>query len=534
VFFNQIEARLGGTQSYVTSDSPQTACYHRLLEQNRALLNRVTLSCDPSSDASHSQQLLIKHLQLKNARLTTFLQEETDCVKLLCLSREYRTSHSVKAQLARLQGREYGVRYDVGLNKAFDVVAATVDEAPCRPAVVPRLSSSECVHCRRMCITASHPLLKVVWEGMFHDIRPIPVTRKKANRSLDDKNGTSTISETARRIRPHRRIEPEECMHCKRTFTTASIACHVRVCESIFGGKKVLLTSKPAAPLLRTRSVRESTCCQNVVAEIKKNTKRTYRSPPDLCPHCRRTFVTDAFACHAGVCAGVFGAKRELFNARESFLSALYCKHGVVNSASNRVGASAKAAQSGWDFRLQRVALLEGVRTRRRGVTPRDGGDALLVHWPGVGTYAARHLDPDSTMAAGQAHASRSGTLVSALRALVFGRRSVDVIAGAPAVPAATVRVVPSAPTASSAHTSCGAATSVDVSGCAESSALPVPPARRTALASAAASKACVTSSCSGTDRGTGVTADARSAASRITADSATPGPSDQRFLLRQ
>jgi hypothetical protein len=522
----QIEARLGGTRSYVTSDSPQTACYHRLLEQNRVLLNRVTLSCDPSSDASHRAQLLIKHLQLKNARLTTFLQEETDCVNLLCLPREYRTSRFVKAQLTPVNDWESGVRHAVGFNKPFDIITATADEAPCRPVPVPRLSSSECVHCRRMYITASHPLLKVVWEGMFHDIRPIPVTRKKANRSLDDKNGTSTISETARRIRPHRRIDPEECTHCKRTFTTASIAFHVRVCESIFGGKKVLLTSKPAAPLPRTRSVRESTCCQNVVAEIKKKTKRTYRSPPDPCPHCLRTFVTDAFVCHARVCASVFGAKREAFNARESSLCALYCKHGVVYSASNKIGGPAKVARSGWDFRLQRVALLEGVRTRRRGVTPRDGGDELLVYWPGVGTYAARHLDCAGTMAAGQAPASRSGTLVSALRALVFGRRSVDVIAGAAAVPAATVRVVPSAPAASSAHTSGGAARSVNVSGCTESSALPVPPARRAALASAAASKACVTSAFTGSDSCTGATEGARddtSAESRIPADGGAP-----------
>jgi hypothetical protein len=506
--FNQIEARLGGTQSYVTSDSPQTACYHRLLEENRALLNRVTLSCDPSSDASHSQQLLIKHLQLKNARLTTFLQEETDCVKLLCLPREYRTSHSVKAQLAPLQGREYGVRYDAGFNKAFDVVAATVDEAPCRPVPVPRLSSSQCVHCRRMCITASHPLLKVVWEGMFHDIRPIPVTRKKVNRSLDDKCGMSTSSDTTHRIRPHRRIDPEECTHCKRTFTTASIACHIRVCESIFGGKKVLLTSKPAAPLPSTRNVSEYARCDNVDSTIEKKTNRTYRSPPDLCPHCRRTFVTDAFACHAHVCASVFGAKREAFNARESFLGALYCKYGVVNSASNKVGASAKAARSRRDFHLQRAALLEGVRTRRKGVTPRDGGDELLIHWPGAEAYAARHPGRDSTMPAGQAHAGRGGTLVSALRALVFGRRSVDVIAGAAAAPAAAVRVIPTAPATSSAHTSGGAARSVDVSGCAESSArpVPVPPAIEVAPAPATAPANSDAAPCTGVPCGRGTT----------------------------
>jgi hypothetical protein len=291
--------------------------------------------------------------------------------------------------------------------------------------------------------------------------------------------------------------------------------------------KKVLLTSKPAAPLPSTRNVSEYARCDNVDSTIEKKTSRTYRAAPDLCPHCRRTFVTDAFVCHARVCASVFGAKHETFNARESFLSALYCKHGVVNSASNKVGASAKAARSGWDFRLQRAALLEGVRTRRRGVAPRDGGDELLVHWPGVEAYPARNPDRHSTMFAGPAPASHGRTLVSALRTLVFGRRSVDVVVAAAAAQEDSGVVT---------RTSGGAAASVGVSGCnADSSAPPVPPAyRRAALAPVAALKSCVTASYTGTDSCTGATEGARddtSAASRIPADG---GPPDQRSVLRQ
>jgi hypothetical protein len=336
-------------------------------------------SLEPST---RLQQVQIKHLQLKNARLTECHKVEMD--ELLSSPLKHETTWITKNDGDQFEGVEHGYVFVPGYGRVeaqvcprsicgeatpteFDLEAlseglkplSTADqEAPRCTEPVPETPLSECTHCQRTFTAAALARHSNICQRVFCGKRPTFMARRRAIRSLNSKHGVSNSSPVAH-SKPPTRSQLIECAYCNRMFTTASLEYHVRTCERWFAKKMTRTACTPG-------------CFRTVDAPNMKKT-RIPRAPPVQCAYCPRTFATDSFDCHARVCTRMFGAKREVFHAREAFLRGLYYKYDIIPQ---------KAVRLGWDFRLRRAALLEGVRARRQDEMHRSFRDGPLAHWP--------------------------------------------------------------------------------------------------------------------------------------------------------
>jgi hypothetical protein len=373
---------LGRTRCSVP-DSLRIANYLLLLEENCALLNSMPLYYEGSLESiTRLQQVQIKHLQLKNARLTECHKVELE--ELLSSPLKQQTTWITKNDGVQSDGAEHGYVFVPGYRRVeaqvrprgicgeatptqFDLESfseglkplSTADqEAPRCPEPVPEPTLSACTHCQRTFTAAALARHSNICQRVFCGKRPTFMARRRAIRSLNRKHGVSNSSPVAH-SKPPVRSQPIECAYCKRMFTTASLKYHLETCERWFAKKMARTACTPG--------------CFRTVGAPNMKKKRIHRAPPEQCAHCPRTFATDSFACHARVCTRMFGAKREVFHAREAFLRGLYYKYDIIPQ---------KAVRLGWDFRLRRAALLEGVRARRQDEMHRGFRDGPLAHWP--------------------------------------------------------------------------------------------------------------------------------------------------------
>jgi hypothetical protein len=364
-------------------DSWRIANYLLLLEENCALLNSMPLSFERSIEAvTRLQQVQIQHLQLKNARLTECHKVELE--ELLSPPLKHDTTWITKNDGVQSDGAEHRYVFVPGYGRVeaqvcphsicgevmpseFDLETlseglkslSTADQEVLRcPEPVPEPALSACTHCQRTFTAAALARHSNICQRVFCGKRPTFMARRRAIRSLNRKPGVLNSSPVAH-SKPPICSQPIECAYCKRMFTTASLKYHVRTCERWFAKKMARTACTPG-------------CFRTVDAPNMKK-KRTHRAPPEQCAHCPRTFATDSFVCHARVCTHMFGAKREVFHAREAFLRGLYYKYDIIPQ---------KAVRLGWDFRLRSAALLEGVRARRQDVMHRGFRDGPLAHWP--------------------------------------------------------------------------------------------------------------------------------------------------------
>jgi hypothetical protein len=373
---------LGRTRSEM-ADSLRIANYLLLLEENCALLNSMPMSSERSFEAiTRLQQIQIQHLQLKNARLTEChkveleellsspLKQQTTWITKKDGVQSFVAEHGyvsvpgygrVEAQVCphSICGEATPTEFDLEtLSEGLKSLSTVGQEAPHCPEPVPEPALSECTHCQRTFTAAALARHSNICQRVFCGKRPTFMARGRAIRSLNRKHGVSNSSPVAH-SKPPTRSQLIECAYCNRMFTTASLKYHVGTCERWFAKKMARTACTPG-------------CFRTVDAPHMKKT-RIPRAPPVQCAYCPRTFATDSFACHARVCTRMFGAKREVFHAREAFLRGLYYKYDIIPQ---------KAVRLGWDFRLRRVALLEGVRARRQNEMQRGARDGPLAHWP--------------------------------------------------------------------------------------------------------------------------------------------------------
>jgi hypothetical protein len=373
---------LGRTRSEM-ADSLRIANYLLLLEENCALLNSMPMSSERSFEAiTRLQQVQIQHLQLKNARLTEChkveleellsspLKQQTTWITKKDGVQSFVAEHGyvsvpgygrVEAQVCphSICGEATPTEFDLEtLSEGLKSLSTVGQEAPHCPEPVPEPALSECTHCQRTFTAAALARHSNICQRVFCGKRPTFMARGRAIRSLNRKHGVSNSSPVAH-SKPPTRSQLIECAYCNRMFTTASLKYHVGTCERWFAKKMARTACTPG-------------CFRTVDAPHMKKT-RIPRAPPVQCAYCPRTFATDSFDCHARVCTRMFGAKREVFHAREAFLRGLYYKYDIIPQ---------KAVRSGWDFRLRRAALLEGVRARRQDEMHRGFRDGPLAHWP--------------------------------------------------------------------------------------------------------------------------------------------------------
>jgi hypothetical protein len=364
-------------------DSLRIANYLLLLEENCAVLNSMPLSFERSLEAiTRLQQVQIQHLQLKNARLTECHKVELE--DLLSPPLKHETTWITKNDGVQSDGAEHAYVFVPGygrveaqvcprsicgeaastqldleaLSEGLKTLTTGDREAPRCPEPVPEPALSACTHCQRTFTAAALARHSNICQRVFCGKRPTFMARRRADRSLNRKHGVPNSSPVAH-SKPPIRSQLIECAYCQRMFTTASLEYHVRTCERWFAKKMARTACTPG-------------CFRTVDAPNMKK-KRIHRAPPEQCAHCPRTFATDSFACHARVCTRMFGAKREVFHPREAFLRGLYYKYDIIPQ---------KAVRLGWDFRLRRAALLEGVRARRQDEMHRGARNGPLAHWP--------------------------------------------------------------------------------------------------------------------------------------------------------